>query len=172
LILEDYRVRPNMIRLIRNFWRNAVLVCRASGNYSTLFQAGRGVTQGRPLSAKLFNILVDAVAREWMWILWDESELEEEAIKKLMATFFTIFYVDDAYLASRDPEFLQRALDILVNLFVRVGLETNTKKTQTMICMPRRIRTQLLTASYQVDAERLGNGRGMGQSESAVSAMQ
>ena len=148
LILEGYGVRPNMIRLIHNFWRNAVVVCRASGNYSTPFQAGRGVTQGRPLSAKLFNILVDAVAREWMWILWDESELEEEAIKQLMATFFAIFYVDDAYLASRDLEFLQRALDILVNLFVRVGLGTNVKKTQTMICTQGRIRTQLPTASY------------------------
>ena len=66
-----------------------------------------------------------------------------------MAIFFTIFYVDDAYLALRDPEFLQRALDVLVNLFVRVGLETNMQKTQTMICMPGRIRTQLPTVSYQ-----------------------
>jgi hypothetical protein len=106
------------------------------------------VTQGGPLSAKLFNILVDAVAREWVRQLWEESELEEEVITKLMAAFFAIFYVDDAYLASRDPEFLQRALDILVNLFARVGLKTNVKKTQTMICMPGRIQTQLPTASY------------------------
>jgi hypothetical protein len=39
-------------------------------------------------------------------------------------------------------------MDILVNLFARVGLETNVKKTQTMICMPRRIQTQLPAASY------------------------
>ena len=149
LILEGYGVGPSMIRLIRIFWRNAVLVCRASGNYGVPFQAGRGVTQGRPLSAKLFNILVDAVAREWMQILWDESELEEEAIELRMATFFTIFYVDDAYLASRDPDFLQRALDVLVDLFTWVGLETNVKKTQTMICTPGRICTQLPMASYQ-----------------------
>ena len=42
------------------------MVCRTSGNYGEPFQAGRGITQGGPLSAKLFNILVDAVAREWM----------------------------------------------------------------------------------------------------------
>ncbi len=59
-----------------------------------------------------------------------------------------IFYVDDTYLALRDPKFLQLALDILVNLFARVGLKTNTKKTQTMICTPGRIQTQLLAASY------------------------
>jgi hypothetical protein len=41
-----------------------------------------------------------------------------------MAAFFAIFYVDDAYLALRDPEFLQQALDILVKLFAHVGLKT------------------------------------------------
>jgi hypothetical protein len=40
-------------------------VCRALGNYVTSFKAGGGVTQGGPLSAKLFNIMVYAVAREW-----------------------------------------------------------------------------------------------------------
>jgi hypothetical protein len=39
----------------------------------------------------------------------------------LVSTFFAIFYVNDAYLASRDTEILQRALDILVSLFERVG---------------------------------------------------
>jgi hypothetical protein len=53
-----------MIRLIRGYWRDAIMVCRALGNYGMPFKAGRGVTQGGPLSAKLFNIMVDAVARE------------------------------------------------------------------------------------------------------------
>jgi len=149
LILEGYGAGPRMIRLIKNFWSNATMVCRASGNYGMPFQAGRGVTQGGPLSAKLFNILVDAVAREWLRELRDGCDMEVEEIDHLMATFFAIFYVDDAYLASRDPEFLQRALDILVDLFARVGLETNVKKTQTMICTPGRIRTQLPAESYR-----------------------
>ena len=42
------------------------MVCHASGNYGMPFKAGHGVTKGDPLSAKLFNILVDAVAREWL----------------------------------------------------------------------------------------------------------
>jgi hypothetical protein len=106
------------------------------------------MTEGGPLSAKLFNILVDAVAREWVRQLWEKSELEEAVITELMAAFFAIFYIDNAYLASRDPEFLQRALDFLVNLFACVGLKTNVKKTQTIICMPGRIQIQLPAASY------------------------
>jgi hypothetical protein len=65
-----------------------------------------------------------------------------------MAAVFAIFYVDDAYLATRDPDFLQVALDCLVSLFEGVGQETNVKKTQAMICTPSQISTQLLTASY------------------------
>ena len=55
-----------MVRLIRGYWRDAIMVCRAAGYYGQPFTAGRGVTQGGPLSAKLFNIVVDAVVWEWM----------------------------------------------------------------------------------------------------------
>ncbi len=65
-----------------------------------------------------------------------------------MAAFFAIFYVDDEYLASRDPDFLQVASNSLVSIFERVGLETIVKKTQAMICTPGRISTQLSTNSY------------------------
>ncbi len=40
------------------------MVCCAAGNYGTAFKAGRSVTQGGPLSAKLFNILVNAIVHE------------------------------------------------------------------------------------------------------------
>jgi hypothetical protein len=151
LILEGYGAGPNMIRLIRTFWTNATMVCRASGNYGMPCCAGHGVTQGGPLSAKLFNILVDAVAREWLRELREKCSevVAEEELEHLMATFFAIFYVDDAYLASCDPDFLQLALDILVRLFAQVGLKTNVAKTQAMICTPGRICTQLPEASYR-----------------------
>jgi hypothetical protein len=107
------------------------------------------VTQDGPLSAKLFNILVDAVVRALFWLLREAGNYEEAELEELMATFFAIFYVNNAYLASRDAEFLQRALDIIIGLFKRVGLQRNTKKTQTMICTLGRIRTQLLFESYR-----------------------
>ncbi len=66
-----------------------------------------------------------------------------------MVTFFAINYVDDAYFASWDAELLQDALTHLVHLFKRIGLQTNTTKTQTMICTPGRIRMQLSMESYR-----------------------
>jgi hypothetical protein len=149
MLLEGYGAGPRMIRLICSYWRDAIMVCQAAGNYGTAFKAGRGVTQGGPLSAKLFNILVDAVVWEWMQQLEETRDYKEEEVGEYMATFFAIFYVDDAFLASWDAGFLQHALTLLVNLFKRVGLQANTSKTQTMICTPGRIRTQLPSESYR-----------------------
>jgi hypothetical protein len=149
LILKGYGARSRMIWLICNFWANATMVCWASGYYGMPFCAGRGVTQGGPLSMKLFNVLIDAVAWESLRRLRDESILEGDELDHLMTSFFAVYYVDDAYLASRDPVFLQEAVDIIVKLFARVGLETNVQKTQMMICTPGRIHIQLPSESYK-----------------------
>jgi hypothetical protein len=148
-LLGEYRVGSNMRRLIRHFWDEATNVCRASGNYGVPFKSGRGVTQGGPLSAKLFNILVDAMVRKWHRILRSEMGVEdEEELTRMMAALFPIFYLDNAYVAARDPGFLQRVLDILINTFACVGLKTNIAKTQAMICTPGKIRIQLPAESY------------------------
>jgi hypothetical protein len=105
------------------------MVCQASGYYRAPFHAGQGVAQGSPLSAKLLNILVNAVARECFRRLCEESFLGEEESDHLMETFFAVFYIDDAYLASRDPALLQWAIDLIIKLFVHVGLKTNVGKT-------------------------------------------
>ncbi len=150
LVLEGYGVGPNMRRLICQFWDEAQMVCRASGNYGVPFKASQGVTHGVPLSSKLFNLLVDAVAQEWMvWLpLGGATGHGEQYLDKLMQGFLAISYVDDTYFASRDPVFLQSALSILVKRFEHVGLETNRLKTQAMVCTPGKIWTQLPAASY------------------------
>jgi hypothetical protein len=40
LILEGHGVGPQMIWLIQNYWREAIMVCRAVGNYGQPFKAG------------------------------------------------------------------------------------------------------------------------------------
>ena len=65
-ILEGAVVGPKAVRLIKAFWDKAILVCRASGYYGRPFSAGRGVTQGGPLSPTIFNLMVDAIVREWV----------------------------------------------------------------------------------------------------------
>jgi hypothetical protein len=148
-ILEGHSIGPSMRCLICHFWDEATNICRASGNYSTPFKTGCGVTQGSPLSAKLFNVMVDALVREWLKILKDESGLEGEELDKMMDDLSAIFYVDYAYIAARDPVFLQRVIDGLVSFFECVGLKTNISKTKAMICTPGKIWLQLPADSYR-----------------------
>ena len=62
----------------------------------------------------------------------DDGYLERDLTGRIKA-IFAIFYVDDRYIALKDAEFFQEALDILVETLKRVGLTTNTKKLQAMV---------------------------------------
>ena len=153
-IIEAYGVGPNAIQLIRLFWEIAVLVCRSEGNYGLPFHAGRGVTQGGPLSPKLFNFMVDTVVQEWLRRLFGRQpaahglDARQADGATLYRLFLALFYADDGYIASRNPVLLDRALGILSGLFKRVGLATNTDKTKTVICVPGKIWTRLSSSAY------------------------
>jgi len=146
-ILEEYGVGPNMLRLISYFWDNAELVCRASGYYGVPFKAHRGVTQGGPFSPRIFNVMVDAIVREWLRQMLG-AEAAAEGYGDFVKVFLALFYADDAIIAHRDPAWLQESLNVLIELFERVGLRTNTSKTKAMICVPGKIRTCLTTSVY------------------------
>ncbi len=53
-----------MLRLQKQFWDDAKMVCHAGGNFGEPFGAKRGIMQGGPLSSLMFNVCVDAVVRE------------------------------------------------------------------------------------------------------------
>jgi hypothetical protein len=116
-ILAGYGVGPRLIRLLSHFWAEAKLACRTGGYYGSVFSAGRGVTQGGPFSPRIFNVVVDAVVREWL-----RQSLGEEAARQglgdLAKTFLCVFYADDGVLSARCPRRLQDSFVILVGLFV------------------------------------------------------
>ena len=66
-------------------------------------------------------------------------------IRRLLA----IFYADDGLIVARDPAVLQRAFDSLCSHFDRVGLKTNTTKTEATVFLPGRIRTCLTSEAYE-----------------------
>ncbi len=148
-ILALIGVGPKMLRLIRNFWDSATNVCQAKGNYGRPFKAGHGVTQGGPLLAKLCNILVNAVVQEWMQLMRAMIKDTDGNLTECIEGLFAVYYVDDGYIASHDAEFLQKALNILVETFKCVGLATNMNKTQAMICTPGKKQVQLPADSYK-----------------------
>jgi hypothetical protein len=70
-------------------------------------------------------------------------------LAKRIAGLFTVFYINNSYIASHDTEFLQEALNILAKTFKCVSFATSTKEIQAMICTPGKIQVQLLMDSYK-----------------------
>ena len=111
------------------------MVARAGGYYRAALQGAHGVTQGDPLSPTIFNVVVDAVVRNWVAVVIASAEEQGERGKE-GRNQDSLLYADDDMVSSSDPRWLQGAIDTLVGLFDRVGLRTNVGKTVGMVCRP------------------------------------
>jgi Reverse transcriptase (RNA-dependent DNA polymerase) len=84
----------------------------------------------------MFNILMDNVIRYWLQlVIEDEGEASTTGLGLTVAERLALFYADDGLIASTNTQWLQQALDALVTLFRRIGLETNVAKTKMMTCL-------------------------------------
>ena len=84
-------------------------------------EINRGVTQGDIDSPIIFNIIVDAVLREW-------NNLQEGQDRSNSR-----FYADDGLVENTNKEQLQNDINTIIKLFQKVGLQANEKKTKFMI---------------------------------------
>ena len=149
-ILEEYGVGPTTRRLLQTFWDQQLTIARQSGYYGPVFSSTRGCTQGCIFSPRYFNIIVDAVVHHWLSLTLDDAgDIIANGLGHTITNRLTLFYADDGAIGARDPTWLQQAIDVLASLFLRVGLETNTSKTQTMNCLPGHIATQQSLTGYK-----------------------
>ena len=116
-ILEKYGVGPKIRRIIQCIWDGDTMVPIQAGYYGNAFHAERGVRQGDIISPLIFNIMVDAVVRNWRHI-HNPSGVEDMAV----------FYADDGMLSGTDAEELQRGLDTMTRDFKSLGLKMNAQK--------------------------------------------
>lgn len=119
-ILEAYRVGPNLRRYIKIVWDKQNFMLRQSGFYSDPFDVSRGCTQGDTDSPIIFNIIIDAVLRQWM-------------SDKDFGSSTAMFYADDGLIEHTEPAVLQKDMDLIIKLFEQLGLRTNETKTKYMV---------------------------------------
>jgi hypothetical protein len=124
-----------MIRLLCAYWEQQLLAVRQADYYGEPIKATRGLTQGDPLSPTIFNVVVDAIIRAWLASLDDGAETTEGFGHNVFDKI-ACFYADDGMIGARDNEWLQVAILRLTYLFDRIGLQTNTTKTEAMTCLP------------------------------------
>jgi hypothetical protein len=126
-ILEAYGVGPHVRSIICAVWDAELIIPKSGGYFGEPFHARRGVQQGDIISPVIFNIVVNAIVREWYACMNIGTVIE--------GTFGlgTTFYADDGRLSGTDPVRLQQGLTIVADLFKRMGLCLNTNKTKAMV---------------------------------------
>ena len=73
----------------------------AHGCFGLPFKAGCDITQGDPVLSTIFNLMVDAVIREWERLLIICHILLDK-----IRTLIAIFYADDGLIAAHNPKTL------------------------------------------------------------------
>ena len=108
------------------------MVAHAGGYCRAYFKGFRGVTQGCPLSPTIFNVVVEAVVRHWIFLVEGDAGFKYRWGREVQhhAAFL---YVDDGPVASTDPVYLQGAFDTLTGLLDSVGIQRNSVKTVGVI---------------------------------------
>jgi Reverse transcriptase (RNA-dependent DNA polymerase) len=148
---------PHMLRLLRNYWSNQKVTPLQNGYHSSPFPASRGQTQGGLFAPTGFNIVMDSVIREWLHTSVDNAgNIVAAGLGFTVEERLALFYTDDGYIGSRDDSWLSNELQILSDLFRRVGLESNAAKTKSMSCLPGKICTSFSEPAYQCRAPGAG----------------
>ena len=138
------------------------MVPKQAGFFGKPFHATRGVRQGDIVSPFIFNIVCDAIIREWgvqMSLIDTRQERKETKAQ---------FYADDGLLTGEDDQMVQHALNIFTNTFARVGLKMNAIKTKAMTMTGCKTYTKQSTEAYN----RKVTGEGSSHRERALTKVE
>ena len=80
------------------------------------FQSSCGSTQGDPMSPRFFNLMIDAMVREWLQQFLGD-EVSPNGPKEDVESYMTLFYVDVRILADRFSKRVKVTIDTLLGLF-------------------------------------------------------
>ncbi len=92
-------------------------------------------------------MIVDAVVREWLRQLL-RAEAARLGCGEDVQRFLLLFYANDGVVVARRGEMHGRVVTLLVSLFERAGLQTNTAKTKCVTFLPGKIRVRLSNRAY------------------------
>ena len=109
------------------------MVARAGGYYGAYFKGDHGVMHGDLLSPTIFNMVVDAVVRQWVTVMAEGADEQGERGQE-SRLHNSFFYTDNGMVAFSEARLLQGAFSTLVGLFGRVVLWNNFGNTVCMVC--------------------------------------
>ena len=94
------------------------------------------MTKGELGSSTIFNEAVDSVVRYCISLTVEDLSSTHEELGMAVGRCMGMFYANGRMIVSRDPEWLQGTINVIIRLFRRVGLMDNVKKSKTMPFQP------------------------------------
>ena len=137
-ILRGYGMGQNTARLIAYHSGNLIFVPKAKCFLGTSFGTGIRFTQRDYMSPMIFNIVVDAVVRATLEVVYSPQEARH-GIGWAAGECNLIFYTDDKGIWGRDHIRLQDSLTVSVSMLRWLYLEMNLEKTKVLVCTSRYI---------------------------------
>ena len=79
----------------------------------------------------------------WMWlsITVKDQRVAHNWMGVAVRSCLGVVYANDGMVVSRDSDWLQHLMNVLIGLFRRYGLVDKISKSRTMICQPRALRS-------------------------------
>ena len=131
--LEGYGSELWMCGLLETFWYCQQVVPRQNGFHRPAFPATRGTTMGELVSLTLFNVVVDNTIRTWPTMTVEDQRVAHDGLGETVGRCLVVFYSKNSMVVSRDSDWLQNKMNVLVCLFRRYGQADNISKSHTMI---------------------------------------
>ena len=86
--------------------------------------------------SKLFNVAVENVVWHWLSMAMEDDAFIHDGMRHTVGRIMGV----DGLIGWQDLEWLHGALEVLISLFLQIGLMANIAKSKTMMRQPSTIR--------------------------------
>ena len=156
ITLEGYGAGPCLCGLLDTLWDCQQLLQIQNGFREPALPSTRGTTQGGLYSLPLFNVVVDNFIKTWLAMTVEDQRVAHDGLGETIGRCLGVLYANNGMVVSRDPDWLQHAMHVLVGLFRRYGLAANVSKSRTMTCQPDVLRAGMSEESVALKCTGVG----------------
>ena len=127
---------PNLAWIFKNYWKRQRIVAKAGKCLGIAFETERGVTEDDPTSPISLIIVVDVVVQEVCDVVCIPKKAQH-GMEWAAGNRNPVLYADDGRIEGQDHDWVQDEFTVTVAMFLRMGLDSNLDKTNTVVCTPR-----------------------------------
>ena len=154
--LEGYGVGPRLCELLETFWVHQKEVPQQNSFHGPAFPATRVTTQGGLVSPELFNVVVDNAIQTWLSMTVEYKRVSLDRVGENFGRCLGVLYANDGMVGSRDSDWLQHLMNVLIGLFRQYGLTANVSKYRTMKSQPGALRLGISEEAKELKCTRVG----------------